>query len=255
MLLTRKDAPGTPGVSSHYLVSDQERRVYLLVDETQRAWHAGAGQWFGERDVNSSSIGIENVGWGYTYGIFLPKPPCPQLVPIWSSFIRKQRYLGDRYINMPALRKWHAFPDEQIETLTALGSSILRRWPIQPSMVIGHSDLAIGRKIDPGPLFPWKTLASRGIGMWPDANVDRLYSDRPMGISIPWMQRALGKWGYKISMTGKLDPDTSKVITAFQLHFRPSNFKGQIDLETTERLDQLLCQRRWQEEESERIVG
>lgn len=51
-------------VSSHYLIG-RDGRVYYLVDERHRAWHAGESYWAGQRDVNSTSIGIELDNTGY----------------------------------------------------------------------------------------------------------------------------------------------------------------------------------------------
>ena len=116
-------------VSSHYLI-EEDGRIHRLVDESRRAWHAGVGYWAGERDINAVSIGIELVNPGHDNG-------------------------------------YRAFPQPQMAALIELGKAILARHPIPPSRVLGHSDIAPTRKIDPGELFDWKALAAAGIGLWP----------------------------------------------------------------------------------------
>ncbi|OAN54084.1 N-acetylmuramoyl-L-alanine amidase [Paramagnetospirillum marisnigri] len=117
-------------VSAHYLI-EEDGRVFALVPEDQRAWHAGKSWWRGETDINSRSIGIELVNPGHEFG-------------------------------------YRAFPEAQIAALVDLAQAILTRWPIAARNVVGHSDIAPTRKEDPGELFPWKDLAEvHGIGLWP----------------------------------------------------------------------------------------
>ena len=151
-------------VSSHYLVG-KDGRLYQLVADQDRAWHAGAGRWGTITDVNSASIGIEIDNNG--------RSPYPQA---------------------------------QIDSLIVLLGDLTRRLRIPPSQIIGHSDLAPTRKVDPGPLFPWKQLAEAGFGLWPDATV----SAAPDGFD-PWL--ALQALGY--SVEGR--PST---LRAFHHRFR-----------------------------------
>jgi len=117
-------------VSAHYLI-EEDGRVFALVAESQRAWHAGASFWRGETDINSRSIGIELVNPGHEFG-------------------------------------YRAFPAAQISALIGLASDIIGRHPIPARNVVGHSDIAPTRKEDPGELFPWQALAEEhGIGLWP----------------------------------------------------------------------------------------
>lgn len=116
-------------VSSHYLVAE-DGRVWQLVDEAERAWHAGVGRWAGAGDVNSRSIGIELANPGPLAGF----PP---------------------------------FAEPQMAALEALLDGVLARWAIPPAGVIGHSDMAPGRKSDPGPKFDWRRLARGGRAVWP----------------------------------------------------------------------------------------
>ncbi|KIN64311.1 N-acetylmuramyl-L-alanine amidase, negative regulator of AmpC, AmpD [Sulfitobacter noctilucicola] len=108
-------------VSAHYLISNRGR-VTQMVDENQRAWHAGAGSWRGVDDINSRSVGIELDNTGK-----------------------------------------HPFSEPQMTALEELLRSIMERWAILPSGVIGHSDMAPGRKSDPGLHFDWARLARQGL--------------------------------------------------------------------------------------------
>lgn len=113
-------------VSAHYLVGRDGRIVYL-VDELKRSWHAGDSYWGGNRDLNSSSIGIELDNNG----------------------------------NEP-------FADAQIAALIALLRDLTVRWNIPAANVLGHGDVAPGRKVDPSAQFPWRRLAQAGFGLWCD---------------------------------------------------------------------------------------
>lgn len=116
-------------VSAHYLIHE-DGTVCRLVDESKRAWHAGAACWCGETDVNGRSIGIELVNPGHEFG-------------------------------------YRDFPEAQMTSLVALARDILARHPIPPRNVVGHSDVAPRRKQDPGERFDWRRLAREGIGLWP----------------------------------------------------------------------------------------
>lgn len=151
-------------VSSHYLLG-KDGKIYQLVSDAKRAWHAGAGSWGAITDVNNASIGIEIDNDG--------KSP---------------------------------FPDAQIDSLIVLLRDLTTRLRIPPTQIIGHSDLAPTRKIDPGPLFPWKRLHDAGFGLWPaDAT-----QDAPAGFD-PWL--ALQAIGYSTD-------NRADTVRAFHHRFR-----------------------------------
>nr|WP_283811791.1 N-acetylmuramoyl-L-alanine amidase [Pseudomonas entomophila] len=196
-------------VSSHYLIGDGPATVYQLVDENRRAWHAGDSQWQGRTWLNSSSIGIEIVNQGYT--------------------------------DTPNGRVWHPYSEAQIQSLIALLRDIVKRNNIDPRHIIGHSDIAPLRKLDPGPLFPWKRLADAGLGIWPEAGAvarqQAYFEANPP--SIGWYQQQLARFGYAIEQTGTLDVATRHVIAAFQMRFRPQRFDGMPDAQTAAMLQVL----------------
>ncbi len=176
-------------VSAHYLIAE-DGTVVRLVPEDKRAWHAGVGYWRGIRDVNSASIGIELANPGIEHG----------------------------YVD---------FPEPQMLALEDLLAGILKRHDIDPRNVIGHSDLAPGRKVDPGELFPWERLAAAGLAQSrPMAGLDPNWSDKGMKVGLQ-------RFGYEAS-------NMKAALSAFQLRWRPGKVDGEIDAETRAILFQLL---------------
>jgi N-acetylmuramoyl-L-alanine amidase len=190
--LTRLCDPAAK-VSAHYTI-DTDGCVYSHVPEDRRAWHAGVSYWADERDVNSHSIGIELVNPGHEFG-------------------------------------YEPFADAQIEALIELSRDILARHPIPAHRVLGHSDIAPARKIDPGELFPWDWLAEEGIGLWP----------QPHALGEP-LESALAHFGY--GFAPRADVPLDDVLTAFQRHFRPDRIDGIWDNECARLLGGLLAEMR-----------
>ncbi len=192
-------------VSSHYLVTDEQRpRIYRLVDEDRRAWHAGISAWDGHAMLNGNSIGIEIVNLGNA-----PRPDG--------------RDAG-----------FQPYPPEQVELIVQLVRDIVQRHQIRPDRVLGHSDIAPQRKVDPGPLFPWKRLADEGLVMWPkEADVRKAQARYAQGVPpVQWFQKALAKHGFLVAQHGDLDEPTRRVMAAFQMKYRPAKYDGQPDAET-----------------------
>ena len=191
-------------VSAHYLVSDETPPVaYRLVDENRRAWHAGLSFWKGATMLNASSIGIEIVNLG-----------------------EEKRSDGTR--------EFTPYPPAQMALLLRLVRDIVDRHQIAPDRILGHSDIAPQRKMDPGPLFPWKALADAGLIRWPEADrVAALQAHYQTALpDIGWFQQQLATLGYQTPESGLLDPPTRRVIAAFQMRYRPLRYDGQPDAET-----------------------
>ncbi len=194
------------GVSCHYLV-DEEGRIAQLVAESERAWHAGQSRWAGETDINSCSIGIEihNPGHDFDY---------PD------------------------------FPEAEMRAVEALCLDILSRHAIPPDRVLAHSDVAPGRKRDPGEKFDWQRLAQAGIGLWvPPAPLRDDARSRPRRRGrrrrSASATRAL-EFGYGVEVTSTYGTGLEKVVEAFQRHFRPERIDGRADPSTIETPDRLL---------------
>ena len=195
-------------VSSHYVVAE-DGAVLQLVSEEGRAWHAGRSVWAGETDINSVSIGIEIVNPGHAGG--LP-----------------------------------AYPDRQVEAVARLCRDIAERHAIRPENVLAHSDVAPGRKEDPGERFPWDILHQAGVGLWVPQHL--LGEAPPLamgdeGPAVEEIQARLAAYGYGIAVTGTFDVTTRTVIRSFQLHFRPGRVDGIFDAGTRDTLDALWATR------------
>jgi N-acetylmuramoyl-L-alanine amidase len=195
-------------VSAHYFVFE-DGGVLQLVPEARRAWHAGISNWNGETDINSASIGIEIANPGHPGG--LP-----------------------------------GFGDAQIEAVIALVRDIAARWSIPPDRVLGHSDVAPGRKQDPGERFPWDRLHRAGVGHWvaPTQIADgRFFSRGDEGMPVEALQAMLAMYGYGLRISGDFDQETEAVVAAFQRHFRPERVDGVADASTITTLRNLIAAR------------
>ncbi len=191
-------------VSAHYLI-EEDGRLFALVPEERRAWHAGAAYWAGECDINGASIGIELVNPGHEFG-------------------------------------YRDFPPAQIAVLTDLLSEIRERWTIPNVRILGHSDVAPARKDDPGERFPWRALAAAGHGLWveptPAPGAALALGDEGPGVSV--LKGALARLGYGLAPGGVFDAETASIVRAFQRHWRPTLVDGAADGDTRARLMVLL---------------
>ncbi|WP_158806820.1 N-acetylmuramoyl-L-alanine amidase [Beijerinckia sp. L45] len=191
-------------VSCHYFVWD-DGRIAQLVPEARRAWHAGRSFWAGETDMNAVSIGVEIVNQGHDGG-------CPP------------------------------YPEAQIAAVITLCQDIFTRHAIPAARVLAHSDIAPGRKIDPGEWFPWERLAAAGVGLWVepapivDGPVLRLGD---AGDAVTALQGALARIGYDVPVSGLYCDATATVVSAFQRHWRPARVDGVADESTRRVLEQL----------------
>lgn len=182
-------------VSAHYLVTDEPApRVIAIVPEDRVAFHAGRSHWRGVRNLNECSIGIEIVNL-------------------------------DGNI--------HPYSEAQFSAVARLAAEIVRRHEIDPALVLAHSDVSPGRKLDPGSLFPWRRLAREaGVGCWADPSDVAVRLRSTPALPLYEVQQALTRWGYDVPATGKLDDTTRAAVAAFQRHHRPGKVDGVPDRET-----------------------
>jgi N-acetylmuramoyl-L-alanine amidase len=206
-------------VSSHYFVWE-DGRVLQLVAEDRRAWHAGRGLWKGQSDLNSASIGVEIVNPGH-------------------DLLRHDLPGHD----LAGAGEPPPFPERQIDSVIALLRDIGARHNIAPERVLAHSDIAPGRKIDPGEKFPWEALSRAGIGHWTaPAPIGEAAAFRrgQEGPPIRALQALLALYGYGVELTGVYDGQTQNVVAAFQRHFRPARVDGEADPSTLTTLRALI---------------
>jgi N-acetylmuramoyl-L-alanine amidase len=212
-------------VSSHYLVPEpldpsyagRKLKVYQLVDEEQRAWHAGTSYWKGQTKLNNVSVGIEIVNETYCHRA---ADMAQAATADWPS---------------DTLCFYPDYPEDQLALVVDLLHGILERHPeVKPTHVVGHADIAPQRKIDPGPRFPWQRLHRLGIGAWyDDATVIAWWERFNRGLpTVLQMQEALHVYGYDIERTGELDEQTRNVLRAFQHHFLPHRVTREFTVET-----------------------
>jgi N-acetylmuramoyl-L-alanine amidase len=181
-------------VSAHYLISEAGE-VIKLVDEDKRAWHAGVSYWRGHPDVNSASIGIELDHPGHAGG-------------------------------------YREFSEAQFEALVPLVARIVKDYDIPRANVVGHSDVAPARKIDPGELFPWERLAQYKLCL---PRPKTLEAGDPFDNDAAFYL-ALERFGYDVT-------DGRRAVEAFQRRWRPERIDGEIDGQVRAILFQLLLDR------------
>lgn len=193
-------------VSSHYVVA-RSGEIFGLVDEEARAWHAGVSSWRGLEGVNHNAIGIEIENGGHDFG--LP-----------------------------------AYPQAQIISVVALVRDILERRRLPITAVVGHSDVAPGRKADPGEHFPWAALGAAGVALWPEfragAPGPALVAPGVEAPEVAALQEALSGIGYGVPVTGVYCATTQACVEAFQRRFRPERVDGLLDAQTLDRVSPTL---------------
>ena len=182
-------------VSCHFFIR-KNGQVWRLVQDNQIAWHAGKSSWGKLKNLNKNSIGIELVNKGHRFG----------------------------YTN---------FKKKQIRSLVKICSVLVKKYKIKKKNIVGHSDIAPLRKIDPGEKFPWKHLAVNGIGFWHKCKSDLLSKNRKIKIinkkdKIKFI-RNLNKIGYCFS--NKKNFFFAKILIAFQRHYRKELINGVLDKE------------------------
>lgn len=197
--------------SSHYLIpSGKDEKIYNLVPENERAWHAGVSSFRGRTNINDTSIGIEIVNEG-----------------IYKEYRNYPTYnTYDHYVEYEKM---------QIEKVAQLVKDLSLRYKIPARNILAHSDIAPSRKKDPGAKFPWKKLYDEyGIGAWYEEE-DKLFFmnyDEYNSKTISEIKKELKDYGYDINESDEWDKVSRDVVYAFQLHFNPKNLTGEMDLET-----------------------
>ena len=182
-------------VSSHFLIY-QNGKIFRLVDDNRIAWHAGKSCWGKYKNLNKNSIGIELVNKGHKLG-------------------------------------YENFKKKQIFSLIKITKNILKKYKIKKNNVVGHSDIAPLRKIDPGEKFPWKILAKKNIGIWHNLKPNILAKYR--GIKIfnkkdkKKFEKNLNNIGY--CFLKKNQSFHIKIVKAFQRRFRKELINGLLDKE------------------------
>ena len=159
-------------VSSHYLIT-KKGKVYQLVRDEMRAWHAGAGSWMGQSDINSRSLGIELAS------------------------------LGNHPYSLP-----------QIFSLETTLRHLINKWDIPVHNILGHSDIAVSRKLDPGRKFDWRGLALSSLSIWPDCEIS-VTVDKSEFITLA------ESFGYSSPKGMSEEESLHHLLDSFRSRFRP----------------------------------
>ena len=181
-------------VSSHFVIN-QNGKIYRLVQDDQTAWHAGKSCWGKYKNLNKNSIGIELENKGHEFG----------------------------YAN---------FKKKQLSSLIKICKILIKKYKIKKQNIVGHSDVAPSRKIDPGEKFPWKELADKKIGIWHNCKTKDLIKFRKVRISNKFKSEFINnlkKIGYCFNIKKKTN--FLKTVKAFQRHYRKELINGIIDKE------------------------
>ncbi len=180
-------------VSCHYYIT-RSGKLIQMVPDLYVAWHAGKSSWLNHRSLNYKSIGIEISNPGHEHG-------------------------------------YRNFSDKQIRCLIRISKLIIKKYNIDKNKILGHSDIAPLRKIDPGEKFPWKFLSKKKIGIWHNINFKKLKSSRQKNYEEKLSEfiNYLKKIGYNIDYSNL--NELKKIIKVFQMRFRPELINGKLDLE------------------------
>jgi len=192
-LAIKKLTGSNSNVSCHYYITASGKLIQIVPD-LYTAWHAGKSNWRKYKSLNYNSIGIEVSNPGHKHG-------------------------------------YRKFNDNQIKSLIKISKYLIKKYKIHKKNILGHSDIAPLRKIDPGEKFPWKLLYKKKIGIWHNVNNNKIKfsSNKKWEFYLDKFKKYLNKIGYKIEYS---DPyQLRKLIKVFQMKFRPELVNGKLDFE------------------------
>ena len=180
-------------VSCHYFITSSGK-IIKMVPDLYVAWHAGKSNWGNEKSLNYKSIGIEISNPGHEHG-------------------------------------YRKFNDNQINTLIKISKSLIKKYKINKKNILGHSDIAPLRKMDPGEKFPWKILYKKKIGVWYNISSEKTKPLRGKISNLKFNKfiNSLKKIGYNFKNSNP--NERRKIVKAFQMRFRPELTDGKIDFE------------------------
>ena len=180
-------------VSCHYFI-ERNGKACRMVEDNKTAWHAGNSKWKHFNNLNKYSIGIEIQNKGH-------------------------------HIN------YQNFTKKQIKTLIQLIKKLQSKYKIKKENVLGHSDIAPLRKLDPGEKFPWKLLSKKGAANW-----YRKYKHKKLNYDLKTRRKIffknIYKIGYRFFNLSKQSKKDRKIILAFQMRYLPKEVNGKITNKT-----------------------
>lgn len=197
-------------VSCHYVI-DIDGKIYRLVEDQYRAWHAGESFWRGRNKINDYSIGIELVD-----------------------------------VN-PENEGITQFTSQQMNSVLELSKHIIKKYSILPYNIVAHSDIAPSRKDDPGQKFDWKWMAENNVGIYPNyqknnSNEKFLINYKDEGKNVIKVQQLLADYGYLINIDGVYGEKMRDVVIAFKRHFDPRRIDSMVDCKMINILNNIVKQ-------------
>jgi N-acetylmuramoyl-L-alanine amidase len=142
--------------ASAHLVVARDGSITQLVPFNAVAWHAGVSNWEGLSGLNHYSIGIEMDNAGRLTKV-------DNMFRAWfQSEYKAEEVIQATHKFEQAPAYWHAYTEVQIKTALDLASILVKTYGLRD--IIGHEDIAPGRKSDPGPAFPLANISSRVMG-------------------------------------------------------------------------------------------
>lgn len=136
---------GVHSKAASWHLSVEGKKVAQHIDFDRRAGHAGKSSWRGEGSVNDFSVGIEIANPGpLRKGADGKFRDTTSRARVWNGLVERHEAFGYEY--------WAGYSDDTVDTILAIVSALAWQYDIKD--IVGHSDIAPGRKIDPGPAFP-----------------------------------------------------------------------------------------------------
>ncbi len=190
-------------VSCHYFIT-KNGVIYRMVEDNKVAWHAGKSKWKNKTNLNKYSLGIEIQNKGHQFG-------------------------------------YEKFTKKQISALIQLLKILVKKYKIKKNNILGHSDVAPLRKIDPGENFPWKLLSKKGLALWYE-NFKFKKNRNKSKMKRKIFFRNIHKIGYRFFNSSKKSKNDNMVIKSFQRRFLPRDISGKIT-DKTFKISQLLARK------------
>ena len=192
-LAIKKLTSHNSNVSCHYFITSSGKLIKMVPD-LYVAWHSGVSFWKNDKSLNLNSIGIEISNPGHNHG-------------------------------------YKEFNKNQIQCLVEISKILIKKYKIKKKNILGHSDIAPLRKLDPGEKFPWRTLSKKKIGVWHNLNTRKLklLRKKNIGSNLILFIKYLNKIGYNVKYSNS--NELTKIIKVFQMRFRPELVNGKLDLE------------------------
>lgn len=154
--------------ASAHLVIGRDGKITQMIKFDKIGWHAGKSRWKGRDGVNRFSVGIELANYGK-----LSQTQGGDWVSWSGQAVPSSRVIVSEHKHFPGKQYgWEIFTPEQMDAAVATAQAIVAEYNLDPWSLVGHEDISIHRKVDPGPAFDmdkFRTLVfGRNEDSWND---------------------------------------------------------------------------------------